>query len=328
MEYPKWLQKLGWPFTPLAEPPIWIQVLYIVAVCIISVCCVCVHDDWWWGSDDTWKWRRMWKSDARVDHERHIRNARCCEVSRDEWREWARTQDLIVKTKRHPLDKLWVRNIAYRLQHASIYLRKAMNIAGADEVSSKPHLLNLPPEIRRLIYRHYTLDWSKNRINLVCVDGECDMPIPPHDPPLARVCRDLRNEYIPFFYRTSRFPLIIHSGTCYEIPRTPMTAIDWYHHLGPSRLCLIRHLELYICFRKAHGPVLNALIFHVDLEPSGNKVYIAQSPWALRKAEYASRLAEIEQQFLDELLRKFSAVALSLGSAGIVTANNIYQFVD
>lgn len=157
------------------------------------------------------------------------------------------------------------------------------------------------------------------------------MPIPPHEPPITQVSKLIRTESLSVFYRKARFPLVIHLENVSTIPGPPYTAVDWYEHLGPSKLCLIRHLELYLCLRNTnHARWRDPFVFNVDFEPSGNRVYWVYQHLNLSFsiADGEPLVASYEQDLLGKLLQKFRFVAHNLGSAGLVSARDIYKFIE
>jgi hypothetical protein len=195
---------------------------------------------------------------------------------------------------------------------------------------SRTPFFKLPPELREQIYVYYMLEWSSAGLGRqINRSGQAARrPIPPHEPPLTRVSKLVRAESLHVFYRTARFPLIVHPTRSWGALDLPFPVVDWYHFLGPGKLSLMRHLELHLCLRKSAPGIADSLVFHVDFEQNGNNVSLVEAPWALDELCRGSWVSEHMQQFVDELFVKFTSVAHGLGGAGIVSAKDIYQFVS
>ena len=273
----------------------------------------------------------MWKRDAKKEAEARSQQARCCAQGRDEWRQRARNRGLIPQKTKSWRSSQWMRRLEYKLSKTARSLAIRDDGNNSIDPGYESHFLRLPLELREHIYRYYVLDWSSARLEHW---GRRDPgePIPPHEPPITQVSRLIRMESLRVFYRSARFPLIIHLEKNSTIIGPPYSAVDWYEHLGPSKLCLIRHLELYLCLRNTiHARRRNPFVFNVDFEPHGNRVY-----WAYMHLLYLSfsiadgeaLVAPHEEDLLNKTLQKFQCVAQSLGSAGIVTARDIYKFIE
>ena len=274
-----------------------------------------------------WKWRRMWKSDNKAEKEERIRRERCCANDRDDWRERARRQGLMPQ---NPNALRCVRQSRYWVRKSIIrFLRRFGNTKLNNYLSYTP-FFKLPPEVREQIYAYYMLDWSSAGLGrLINPSGQAARrPIPPHEPPLTRVSKLVRAESLHVFYRTARFPLIVHPTRSWGPLDLPFPVVDWYHFLGPGKLSLIRRLELHLCLRRSAAGIADSLVFHVDFEQNGNNVSLVEAPWALDELCRGSWGSEHMQQFVNELFLKFTSVAHGLGGAGIVSAKDIYQFVS
>lgn len=307
----------------------WVQIFFFIILLCLQLCLPCLRIDFWGNENSTWKWRRMWKSDGKVGKEERIRRERCCANDRDEWRGRARRRGLMPPKSSFLRTILRMRESRYRLRTCTIRFIRRFASTGLNDYLSETPFFTLPPEIREQIYVYYMLEWSSaglgRRVNQ---SGEATRrPIPPHDPPLTRVSKLVRAESLHVFYRTARFPLIAHPKRPWGPLDLPFPAVDWYHHLGPGKLSLIRHLAIQICLRGSAPGFADSLVFHVDFERDGNKVSLVRALWALDELHQASWMAEHMQHFADELLSHFRSVAHSLGDAGIISAKDIYQFV-
>jgi hypothetical protein len=227
--------------------------------------------------------------------------------------------------------RLWVRQLRYDIKQSATSLAIRVHLKKPGGPKHGPPFLRLPLELREDIYKYYVLEWSSARLEHW---GRKDpgMPIPPHEPPITQVSGLIRSEALKVFYQTARFPLIIHLGNVCATPARPYAAVNWYEHLGPSKLCLIRHLELYLCWRNTtHARSRNPLVFNVDLEPDGNKVYwtYAQHLHLLFSVvDGEALITPYEEILIKKLLQKFRSVADTLGSAGLVSARDIYRFIE
>jgi hypothetical protein len=80
-----------------------------------------------------------------------------------------------------------------------------------------------------------------------------------------------------------------------------------------------------------HARNPDPFVFNVDFEPNGVRVYWAY-PDLLHLlfsiVDGEALTAPHEEQFMNELLQKFRSVARNLGSAGLVSARDIYKFIE
>ena len=324
-----------WPFKrkpkirPWYHPFELIQVFCFITLMLGEACLPCVKVDLWGSQKETWRWRRMWKSDYKAEQEEQIRRERCCANDRDDWRERARRRGLMPQYANVRRTTLCVRESRYWLRTWTLHLVYVFGDTRITHCRPEPHLFKLPPEVREQIYIHSILEWSSvglgRQVNQFGQSAR--RPIPPHEPPLTRVSKLVRAESLHVFYRTARFPLIAHPSRSWVPLNLPYPAIPWYYYLGPGKLSLIKHVELHLCLRRSVPGVADSLVFHVDFEPHGNTVSLVHAPWALNELSQGSWMAEHMQRFSEELLLHFRSVAHSLGSAGIVSAKDIYQFV-
>lgn len=140
---------------------------------------------------------------------------------------------------------------------------------------SSTSFLDLPLELRALVYEHYMNEWSKHRLTPFRLPSPSGQPyppeyyykpIPPHEPPLARTCRIIRKETRSLFYATHRFPVVAHADSSGKL-----STVSWYDKLEPARLRQIRHLEIYFCFemkdRENGFRIPRYLTFDVDFDP-------------------------------------------------------------
>ena len=168
-------------------------------------------------------------------------------------------------------------------------------------------------------------DWSKLRIKPK-LPQDVGLPIPPHQPPITRVARLLRTESLPIFYKTWRFPLVIHPKLDNR-SQDPTTVVDWYEHIDLDNLALIKHVELYICTEDDFIRPRNAFIFYIDFHQKGNKVHFYP---LLLPPKIFGGIPPSQQRVEDlhsRLVVKISSAGDELGPNGITTVGDLYRLV-
>ncbi|KAK4555014.1 hypothetical protein LTR86_007780 [Recurvomyces mirabilis] len=240
------------------------------------------------------------KTWRRKDHfERQ--DVHCCAEERNLWRQIARKNGIIPQlsgyidpTSSSPSDR-----------KASISIRRKSRQHSTIPISPpvKPfNLLGLPLELRERIYYYYFLHHGAQRLTPFRLppihtpklhDLYYYKPIPPHEPALTILSRQIREESLKVFYSTYRFPLIIHApGSLGHY-----APVRWYHNLSPSHLAAIKHWELFFCFEAdlcAMGVrQADAFILNVDLDSrtGGFELVVAESFGGMTVATLAERRA-------------------------------------
>lgn len=191
--------------------------------------------------------------------------------------------------------------------------------------------LDLPLELRELVYEHYMTEWSKHRLTPFRLPSPSGQPyppeyyykpIPPHEPPLTRTCRIIRKETCHLFYATHRFPVVAHADSSGKL-----STVSWYDKLEPARLRQIRHLEIYFCFemkdRENGFRIPKSLSFDVDYDPQF-------CPWwTMRNRDELKRDGSVpymemmgEQQFFENQITKAAQA-----TRGELTARDVSKFV-
>lgn len=183
--------------------------------------------------------------------------------------------------------------------------------------------MQLPVELRELIYFWYFQCWSAERIIPRGIPRQHTIPIPPYEPPLTRISRLVREESIPIFYKTYRFPLVLHGYGHGSVLR-PRNNSDWYDRLRPECLSMIRHIELFICRRGISGARFEAAIFHIDFSLTVLEVELVL-PTAIDLYQCA---ADVERQGMYELINKVRAradtTARLLAARNTMTSGGLY----
>lgn len=209
------------------------------------MCCPCIDSEWLlYGRRPTFRKKHR---PAELRQSRPS-DAECCLAERDLWRKEAR-------------ERGWLPAIQPRADapQKSIKSRRGLSPNCEQEVGTsivvaggKSPFLELPFELREQIYLQYIALWGQQRITPFRVrideaeqlpDEYYYKPIPPHEPPLNRVSRQVREESIPLFYSRHTFPFIIHT-----FPGARSTAVHWYHELDQAKLRRIANWEIYVCF--------------------------------------------------------------------------------
>lgn len=98
----------------------------------------------------------------------------------------------------------------------------------ADEQLSFPRFMEMPPEVRILVYVAYYS--SLGRI------------FHPTQPPLSEVSRLIRQESLPLFYTTSKF--LLHGVNIFGDPYYGRKKGKFFHEIGIANLGLIRNLAI------------------------------------------------------------------------------------
>lgn len=259
-----------------------------------------------------------------------MHRARCCANDRDEWRIWARQRDLIPPERKVGMMARWI-GLAKQLFHSKPNRRRSEDrgegviIGRATSMNATFPFLGLPPELREQVYIYYMKGWSDTRIAHRS-PRDPGIPLPPYEPPLTRASRLIRNESVPVFYRTARFPVISHPQPHKNLWHTTFDVVRWYDNLDPARIPLIRHLELHLCLRNSPSDSFDAMAFHVDLRPEGNEVYLPEVPWIFHIPGHY-RDARQEKELGRMLLERFTLIADCMGSGGLVSAEDIYRFI-
>nr|POF15539.1 hypothetical protein CFP56_48734 [Quercus suber] len=205
----------------------------------------------------------------------------CCVEERERWREQQRTRGCISCVSEPAQAD---RSSSAAIRSESTRCTKAMTF------------LDLPPEIRVMVYEHYFTARAQSPERLTPFTlpalnasntyppGSYYKPVPPYDPPLCLASRELRHETRPVFFRTHRFPIPIHlePPTPSSPSSNPYTPVTWYRRLDPMLLRLIRHLEIHFCFEKADRVLNNlrapdALLLEVDLHEQADAFTIVRS---------------------------------------------------
>ncbi|KAK4904288.1 hypothetical protein LTR49_026231 [Elasticomyces elasticus] len=105
----------------------------------------------------------------------------------------------------------------------------------ADEELAFTKFLDLPPELRTIVYDYY----------LAVFPGVLRNPV---QPPLTRVCRLLRTEILPRFYQRTTFQVRLSHGQYRTSPRLHMVGdcADFVLSLAANDYPMVRKLELDI----------------------------------------------------------------------------------
>lgn len=157
-------------------------------------------------------------------------------------------------------------------------------------------------------------------------------PIPPHEPPITRTSRQIRNESIRIFYLTWRFPLVIHPdlrASRFDV----WHAVDWYDKLSPTKLRMISHLAIHLCMKEGVKSLHqnrgdDALVFHIDLDrKKGNVAHLVQGQWMLYPEGPIDPIILHLKARLEVVLEKWSSIVAELGTEGLRNADDIYRFV-
>ncbi|KAK3615453.1 hypothetical protein LTR22_027432 [Elasticomyces elasticus] len=105
----------------------------------------------------------------------------------------------------------------------------------ADEELAFTKFLDLPPELRTIVYDYYLAVFPEVLRN-------------PVQPPLTRVCRLLRTETLPMFYQRTTFQVRLSHGQYRTSPRLHMVGdcADFVLSLAANDRSMVRKLELDI----------------------------------------------------------------------------------
>ncbi|TKA66978.1 hypothetical protein B0A49_07152 [Cryomyces minteri] len=127
-------------------------------------------------------------------------------------------------------------------------------------------LLKLPGELRNQVYRLALV----HRLKISVIPGREELA----QPPLTRVCRQIRSESLPFFYGGNHFQVFI-----YIVPES--TFVSWLGMIGDNNRALIRHLLFFeTCWNSdAQAPLrkLRAFDIHMEIDVVSNIfIYVQQ----------------------------------------------------
>ena len=126
----------------------------------------------------------------------------------------------------------------------------------ADESSPPPpsRLLSLPQELQLLIWEYSVISDSPLHVNCPCDSSyggwtatyfadreawESGVKQPPAQPALTRVCRSIRANALPIFYKANEF----QAGYCYETDAE--TVRDWLQRIGRENREMMREFYFY-----------------------------------------------------------------------------------
>lgn len=246
----------------------------------------------------------------------------CCIKEREKYRKEAQAQDLIVSSlpTTQPKPANATRNSKQSTQRGS---------------QSFATFLDLPAELRELIYLQYIQSYGEKRLTpfelpSLREDGAYPdeyyyKPIPPYEPALTRASRLIREESIPLFYSTHRFPIVTHLESDFSY-----TAPDNYHRLDPDHLRSIRKLELYFCFeqcdRKLSGfKEADAFIMDVDLDQRTNSYEFRRRDRIGQDAAYGARLVNLDN--LQRAIVESLEVIIQRSGVGNFTARDFDRLI-
>ena len=176
----------------------------------------------------------------------------CCAEERQAWREEVHAVDPR-KSTRLDLMKCKLRRMFNGMSRSTA----AHQPDPTAETRPPTSFLDLPLELREMVYEHYMSEWSKQRLAPLHLSSPSGQPyppehfykpIPPHEPPLTRACRIIRKETRPLFYSTHRFPVIVHADASGKMSPAPISPVPGYKRLKSAQKRQIRHLEVYFCF--------------------------------------------------------------------------------
>jgi len=202
------------------------------------------------------------------------------------------------------------------------------------------NFLDLPPELREQIYVDYFEAYSQQRLTPyrlpsplyeVLPQESYYKPIPPHEAPITRVCRLLRNESLPLFYSAHRMPIVAHIDEDWDCI---YGATEWYRRLHPEKLQAIRKLEVYFCFEmnsRGQGfTVPFAVSFDVDLDPEANAVNVSRHVQQGQRVPSEERLGEYQYwkwRRLDDYVRRAAQTFVKYSDMRHLTADDLHRLV-
>ncbi|TKA32525.1 hypothetical protein B0A50_01633 [Salinomyces thailandicus] len=240
----------------------------------------------------------------------------CCIEERQAWR----VQTFPGIRKKHSLKTRLFQRLSHR-----------RNSTTTDKTGR--NFLDLPPELREIVFKHYMEDWSQQRLTCYRLPSPSGKPfppewytkpIPPHEPPITRVSSILRKESLPIFYERHRFPVVAHLDSSSHYISTP-----WYERLDIKRLRQIQRLEVYFCFEMRDRAMgfrhPKAVSFDVDLHPSAGSFTVSRHVWlggGLLDSEMRT-----EKQYLQRHVEQAAETIVRESGAGGFTANDIYSLV-
>lgn len=116
--------------------------------------------------------------------------------------------------------------------------------------------MDLPPELRTHIYEfalvepspltlHSNMDPRRDAVKLTTACNDRVINLAWLQPPLTRVCRQIRSEALPIFYFRNTF--LDTAGTRYLHFSDLMI---WLRCIGPENCSMIQHIELHMCDRE------------------------------------------------------------------------------
>jgi hypothetical protein len=186
------------------------------------------------------------------------------------------------------------RGIAVPRRDRNDKLLLAEALIEADKKRTFTKLFDLPPELRKLIYEFYVCDFGNmmDRVTLRTVKNPLESPA---QPPLAQVCRTLRQEVLPVFYSTCHFRISLRQRRCAwpERGRLPLEdhSLLFLKHLSSADLGSMRKFELYFnCPEQAEDGVC------VDLDSKKKLVWIASR--VKKESNHSKVSKEIEPKLL------------------------------
>ncbi|OQO02435.1 hypothetical protein B0A48_11962 [Cryoendolithus antarcticus] len=164
----------------------------------------------------------------------------------------------------------------------------------ADDRLSFPRLFDLPPEVCVMIYESYCAHFSEEHLH---------MPTPP---PLALVCRRLREDVMPVFYGecSFRIELTEPSARCRLVPKTAL----FFSTLPAASLARIRWLHIYMRF-DSHRWQDEDEIAQIQLSGKGTKFSLQTMPYV--NPDASERMPAEVQALVEQKLRPVLDAMLS-----------------
>lgn len=263
---------------------------------------------------------------AKNSNNVHLRTTDCCAEERRAWRQQygIQTQPAVEEKPR-----LKARLISRFSRRPS----KSPEQTPLPGKSLLDRILDLPAELREQIYISYLQAWGAQRLTPYRLPsptgkplppGAYYKPIPPHEPPLTQVCRNLRVESLPLFYSTYRFPIICHLDH-----RGSYFPVRWYENLDPDKLKAIRHIEVYFCLERGEREcgfrTQNALSFDLDFDAVRGTFTVSRH--VREGGGFLEFQRECEQKRLEGHLLKTAAAMIEEGRVGNFTAEDFYGLV-
>jgi hypothetical protein len=175
--------------------------------------------------------------------------------------------------------------------------------AGRAKPAAFGRFLDLPKDVRIILYEEYLADNDDWRLSPYWKPNICGRPgpefykpLPPHEPALTFVSRQIREEAVPVFYSMHRFPLVAHFNEEGFRGRN-----IWYHQLDPTKVAMIRKLELYFCFENlwnsedwflAREPRAISYRIDFDMRTGHAHVYVADGQGSVQMQKWVMAFLE------------------------------------